>query len=54
VDSVIFCIEYESSKYETLDLLQAGVPLHYVGDVLGPRKFFQAVEEGTLTLMVKF
>jgi NADH dehydrogenase FAD-containing subunit len=51
VDSIIFCMGYESRKDETLDLLQAGVPLHYVGDVLGPRKFFQAVEEGTLTSM---
>lgn len=52
VDSVIFCMGYESRKDETLDLLQVGVPLHYVGDVLGPRKFFQAVEEGTLTSMI--
>lgn len=49
VDSVIFCMGYEPRKDETLELLKVGVPVHYVGDVLGPRKFFQAVEEGTLT-----
>jgi hypothetical protein len=27
---------------------RAGVPMHYVGDVSGLRRFFQAMEEGTL------
>ncbi|MFT3816695.1 MAG: FAD-dependent oxidoreductase [Rubrivivax sp.] len=53
VDSVVFCMGYESRKDEALPLLEAGVPVHYVGDVLGPRKFFQAVEEGTLAALEK-
>lgn len=54
IDSVIFCMGYESRKDETLDFIGSGVPVHYVGDVLGPRKFFQAVGEGTLASMSDF
>jgi 2,4-dienoyl-CoA reductase-like NADH-dependent reductase (Old Yellow Enzyme family)/thioredoxin reductase len=48
VDNVIFCTGYASRKAETDRLQEAGVPMHYVGDVSGPRKFFQAIAEGTL------
>jgi 2,4-dienoyl-CoA reductase-like NADH-dependent reductase (Old Yellow Enzyme family)/thioredoxin reductase len=51
VDNVIFCTGYASRKAELNDLDTLGVPVHYVGDVCGPRKFFQAIEEGTLTAL---
>jgi len=51
VDSVIFCTGYVSRKPETVDLEGLGIPVHYVGDVGGPRKFFEAIEEGTLTAL---
>jgi NADPH-dependent 2,4-dienoyl-CoA reductase/sulfur reductase-like enzyme len=51
VDSIIYCTGYhkreaEAAPYESLD-----IPVHYVGDVLGSRKFFQAIEEGTLAAL---
>ena len=51
VDSIIYCTGYhrredEARRYDALD-----VPVHYVGDVLGSRKFFQAIEEGTLAAL---
>jgi pyruvate/2-oxoglutarate dehydrogenase complex dihydrolipoamide dehydrogenase (E3) component len=48
IDSVIFCTGYQSRKAEIHDLESLGIPIHYAGDVGGPRKFFQAIEEGTL------
>jgi hypothetical protein len=27
---------------------ECGVPVYYAGDIAGPRKFFEAIEEGTL------
>jgi hypothetical protein len=51
VDNVIFCTGYASRKAESDGLEGLGVPVHYVGDVCGPRKFFQAIEEGTLTAL---
>jgi len=51
VDSVIYCTGYhkreaEAARYQALD-----IPVHYVGDVLGSRKFFQAIQEGTLAAL---
>ena len=51
IDSVIFCTGYVSRKIETDNLQGLGIPLHYAGDVGGPRKFFQAIEEGTLAAL---
>lgn len=51
VDNVIFCTGYVSRKAETDGLEGLGIPVHYVGDVGGPRKFFEAIEEGTLTAL---
>ena len=48
IDSVIFCTGYQSRKPETAGLESLGIPIHYAGDVGGPRKFFEAIEEGTL------
>jgi 2,4-dienoyl-CoA reductase-like NADH-dependent reductase (Old Yellow Enzyme family)/thioredoxin reductase len=51
LDNVIFCTGYSSRKAETSSLEGLGIPVHYAGDVGGPRKFFQAIEEGTLTAL---
>lgn len=51
VDNVIFCTGYASRKAETDSLEGLGIAVHYAGDVGGPRKFFQAIEEGTLTAL---
>jgi 2,4-dienoyl-CoA reductase-like NADH-dependent reductase (Old Yellow Enzyme family)/thioredoxin reductase len=51
IDSVIFCTGYVSRKIETDSLQGLGIPVHYAGDVGGPRKFFQAIEEGTLAAL---
>jgi 2,4-dienoyl-CoA reductase-like NADH-dependent reductase (Old Yellow Enzyme family)/thioredoxin reductase len=51
IDNVIFCTGYASRKAETGGLEGLGIPVHYAGDVGGPRKFFQAIEEGTLTAL---
>ena len=51
VDNVIFCTGYRSRKAETEGLERLGIPVHYAGDVGGPRKFFQAIEEGTLAAL---
>ena len=48
VDSVIFCAGYEPRSSTAALFGPLGIPVHMVGDVLGSRKFFQAVEEGTL------
>ncbi|TXL72943.1 FAD-dependent oxidoreductase [Vineibacter terrae] len=51
VDSVVFCTGYAPRKAETDALEGLGVPVHYAGDVLGSRKFFQAIEEGTMAAL---
>jgi 2,4-dienoyl-CoA reductase-like NADH-dependent reductase (Old Yellow Enzyme family)/thioredoxin reductase len=51
VDSVIICTGYNPRIEEAEGLKQAGVPVHFVGDVCGSRKFFEAIEEGTLTAL---
>lgn len=51
IDNVIFCTGYASRKAETDGLEGLGIAVHYAGDVGGPRKFFQAIEEGTLTAL---
>lgn len=51
VDSVILCTGYASRKDESRELEDLGVPVLYAGDVLGSRKFFQAIEEGTLAAL---
>lgn len=51
IDTPIFCTGYEPRRDESAALESLGVPVHYVGDVVGSRKFFQAIEEGTLTAL---
>jgi 2,4-dienoyl-CoA reductase-like NADH-dependent reductase (Old Yellow Enzyme family) len=51
VDNVIFCTGYVSRRAEAEGFENLGIPVHYAGDVCGPRKFFQAIEEGTLTAL---
>ena len=48
IDQVIFCMGYEARKEDFAGFLELGVPVHFAGDVQGARKFFQAIEEGTL------
>jgi NADPH-dependent 2,4-dienoyl-CoA reductase/sulfur reductase-like enzyme len=51
VDNVIYCTGYRRREDEAQCYGALGVPVHYVGDVLGSRKFFQAIEEGTLAAL---
>ena len=51
VDSVIYCTGYQRREEEAERYREVGIPIHYVGDVLGSRKFFQAIEEGTLAAL---
>jgi 2,4-dienoyl-CoA reductase-like NADH-dependent reductase (Old Yellow Enzyme family)/thioredoxin reductase len=51
VDHVVFCTGYEPRRSESEYLGALGKPVYYVGDVLGSRKFFEAIEEGTLTAL---
>jgi NADPH-dependent 2,4-dienoyl-CoA reductase/sulfur reductase-like enzyme len=51
VDSVLFCTGYEPRAKESDPLKALGVPLLFAGDVLGSRKFFEAIEEGTLAAL---
>lgn len=51
VDNVIFCTGYVSRKAEAESFEKLGIPVYFAGDVCGPRKFFQAIEEGTLTAL---
>ena len=51
IDNVVLCTGYSSRKAESASFETLGVPVHYVGDVRGPRKFFEAIEEGTLTAL---
>jgi len=54
VDTPIFCTGYEPRRDESAALESLDVPVYYVGDVVGSRKFFQAIEEGTLTALKMF
>ncbi|MBL6951813.1 MAG: FAD-dependent oxidoreductase [Alphaproteobacteria bacterium] len=51
VDSIIYCTGYHRREAEAERYRNLGLPVHYVGDVLGSRKFFQAIEEGTLAAL---
>ncbi|MDP6692626.1 MAG: NADH:flavin oxidoreductase [Alphaproteobacteria bacterium] len=51
VDSIIYCTGYHKREDEALPYEALDIPVHYVGDVLGSRKFFQAIEEGTLAAL---
>ncbi len=48
IDNVIICTGYEPRQAIGKDLMAKGIAVTFAGDVLGSRKFFQAVEEGTL------
>jgi len=48
IDSVVFCTGYEPRRAVADSLVARGIDVRLAGDVLGSRKFFQAVEEGTL------
>lgn len=51
VDNVIMCTGYTPRMEESAGLKILGLPVHFAGDVLGSRKFFEAIEEGTLTVL---
>lgn len=53
VDNVVFCTGYRPRKNESEALKAAGVPVHYAGDVLGSRKFFEAIAEGALVALAE-
>lgn len=48
VDSVVLCTGFAPRTQVAADLADLGIPVHLVGDVRGSRKFFEAIEEGTL------
>jgi 2,4-dienoyl-CoA reductase-like NADH-dependent reductase (Old Yellow Enzyme family)/thioredoxin reductase len=48
VDNVILCTGYQSRREESKSLEKMGIPVYFAGDVLGSRKFFEAIQEGTL------
>ena len=48
VDSVVLCTGYAPRTGLRAELADLGIPIQLVGDVLGSRKFFEAIEEGTL------
>jgi 2,4-dienoyl-CoA reductase-like NADH-dependent reductase (Old Yellow Enzyme family)/thioredoxin reductase len=48
VDTVVLCTGYAPRAGLATELADLGVPVHLVGDVQGSRKFFEAIEEGTL------
>jgi 2,4-dienoyl-CoA reductase-like NADH-dependent reductase (Old Yellow Enzyme family)/thioredoxin reductase len=48
VDTVVLCTGYAPRTGLAAELAPLGIPLHLVGDVQGSRKFFEAIEEGTL------
>jgi 2,4-dienoyl-CoA reductase-like NADH-dependent reductase (Old Yellow Enzyme family)/thioredoxin reductase len=48
VDSVVLCTGYAPRTGLRAELADLGIPVELVGDVLGSRKFFEAIEEGTL------
>jgi 2,4-dienoyl-CoA reductase-like NADH-dependent reductase (Old Yellow Enzyme family)/thioredoxin reductase len=49
VDSVVLCTGYAPRTGLSAELGELGIPVQLVGDVQGSRKFFEAIEEGTLT-----
>jgi 2,4-dienoyl-CoA reductase-like NADH-dependent reductase (Old Yellow Enzyme family)/thioredoxin reductase len=51
IDTVIVCTGYEPRDAIGGQLQQQGLDVRFAGDVLGSRKFFQAVEEGTLAAL---
>ena len=48
VDHAILCTGYRPRAEEDARWRDLGVPVHLAGDVLGSRKFFEAIEEGAL------
>ncbi len=48
VDSVVLCTGYAPRRALVGAFAELGIPVHLVGDVQGSRKFFEAIEEGTL------
>jgi NADPH-dependent 2,4-dienoyl-CoA reductase/sulfur reductase-like enzyme len=48
VDTVVLCTGYTPRTRLATELAGLGIPVHLVGDVQGSRKFFEAIEEGTL------
>ncbi|MFI5054765.1 MAG: FAD-dependent oxidoreductase, partial [Acidimicrobiia bacterium] len=48
VDTVVLCTGYTPRTALATELADLGIPVHLVGDVQGSRKFFEAIEEGTL------
>ena len=48
VDTVVVCTGYVPRSVLATELRELGIPVHLVGDVQGSRKFFEAIEEGTL------
>jgi len=51
VDIVIFCTGYTPRAAEAEPFKSLSVPVTLIGDVLGSRKFFEAIEEGTLAAL---
>jgi len=51
VDTVVLCTGYTPRASLVSELTELGIPLHLVGDVQGSRKFFEAIEEGTLAAL---
>jgi 2,4-dienoyl-CoA reductase-like NADH-dependent reductase (Old Yellow Enzyme family)/thioredoxin reductase len=49
VDSVVLCTGYAPRTRLATELGKLGMAVHLAGDVLGSRKFFEAIEEGTRT-----
>lgn len=49
VDTVVLCTGYTPRSGLATELADLGIPVRLVGDVQGSRKFFEAIEEGTLT-----
>ncbi len=48
VDTVVLCTGYRPRAALATELADLGIPVRLVGDVQGSRKFFEAIEEGTL------
>ena len=51
IDSVVFCTGYEDRMADTEAYNALGVPVQHVGDVLGSRKFFEAIKEGAMAAL---
>jgi 2,4-dienoyl-CoA reductase-like NADH-dependent reductase (Old Yellow Enzyme family)/thioredoxin reductase len=48
VDTVVLCTGYAPRTKLAAELTGLGIPVRLVGDAQGSRKFFEAIEEGTL------